>query len=55
MLEPGVTVRLVTFVPRADTCCTNVGVTVTVDGVTALDAADSGPVPTALVAVTVNV
>jgi hypothetical protein len=44
---------VVTRVPRAETCWTNAGVTV--PGVTAVDAADSAPVPTVFVALTVNV
>ena len=40
--------------PCVLTCCTNVGV-VTADGVTELDAAKAGPVPTAFVAVTLKV
>ena len=39
---------------RADVCCTNTGF-VGALGVTAFDAADAGPVPTAFVAATVNV
>ena len=54
MLAVGVTARLVTLGLWADTCWTNAGAAVAV-GVTALEVADGGPVPIALVAVTVNV
>ena len=51
---PGVTARLATLCACPETCCTNAGDVVAV-GVTAFDAVEAGPVPTALVAVTVNV
>jgi hypothetical protein len=41
--------------PLPDVAVTAVGVPGTVAGVTAVEAADAGPVPTLLVAVTVNV
>ena len=49
----GVTARLAPW-PCPEACWTNAGAVVAV-GVTAFDAAEAGPVPTALVAVTVNV
>src|SRR5215471_7113627 len=54
MLAVGVTAMLATLTPCAVTFCTNAGGGV-LDGVTALDGAEAGPVPMALVAVTVNV
>jgi hypothetical protein len=52
--EDAVTARLVPL-PCAAACCTNAGTTAPPDGVTALEAAESGPVPTELVADTLNV
>jgi hypothetical protein len=52
--DVGVTARLVLALPCPLTCCTKAGV-VTAVGVTALELADGGPVPTALVAVTTKV
>jgi hypothetical protein len=52
--EARVTARLVLASARALICCTNAGVAEAV-GVTALELADGGPVPTALVAVTTKV
>ena len=54
MLDAGVTVPLATLVRWVPTCWTNPGMTDAV-GVTGLEAAEAGPVPTELVAVTVNV
>ena len=53
-LAPGVTPKLVTLGAWPEACCTNCGEAVP-DGVTAFDAAEAGPLPMALVAVTVNV
>ena len=50
---PGTNVTVLA-VRRAETCCTNTGLATAV-GVTADDATDAGPAPTALTAVTVNV
>src|SRR5690242_7127629 len=53
-LAVGVTDKLVAS-PCAATCCTNAGVELADDGVTAFEAADGGPVPLGLLAVTVKV
>ena len=45
----------VAIVVEPDAALTAVGAAGTVDGTTALEGADAGPVPTGLVAVTVNV
>jgi hypothetical protein len=45
----------VAVVVDPDTARTAVGAAGTVEGITVLEAADAGPVPTSLVAVTVNV
>ena len=53
-VDVGVTDRLVPT-PCAVACCTNVGDPLADDGVTAFDAAEGGPAPAGLLAVTVNV
>jgi hypothetical protein len=53
---PGASATLAALVACVEICWTNAGVTpVVAVGVTAFDAADGGPVPTAFVAATVNV
>ena len=52
---PGVAASVVTLTPCALTACTKAGGGGAVDGVTGLEAVEAGPVPSALVALTVNV